>query len=91
MRRKLTITLDEQVYEGLHRVIGRRKIGQFIETLVRPHVLQEDEYLEAGYRAMAADEEYEAEALEWIEALVGDVNEPREHTMSEQLFDIDIQ
>ena len=76
VRKKLTITLDEQVYEGLHRVIGRRKIGQFIEDLVRPHVIQED--LEAGYRAMAADEEYEAEALEWIEALVGDVSdEPR--------------
>lgn len=43
---------------------------------MRPHVIQED--LEAGYRAMAADEEYEAEALEWIEALVGDVSdEPR--------------
>lgn len=71
MRKKLTITLDEQVYEGLHRVIGRRKIGRFIEGLVRPHVLD----LEAGYREMAADEEYEAEALEWIEALVGDVND----------------
>ena len=73
MRKKLTITLDEQVYEGLHRVIGRRKIGQFIETLVRPHVIQED--LEAGYRAMAADEAREQEALEWIEALVGDVSD----------------
>ena len=76
VRKKLTITLDEQVYEGLHRVIGRRKIGRFIEDLVRPHVLYDD--LEAGYRAMAADEEYEAEALEWIEALVGDASdEPR--------------
>ena len=73
MRRKLTITLDEQVYEGLHRVIGRRKIGQFIESLVRPHVLQED--LEAGYRQMAEDEEYEAEALEWIEAMAGEVSD----------------
>ncbi len=77
MRKKLTITLDAQVYDDLHRVIGRRKIGQFIETLVRPHVLQEDVQgdLEAGYRAMAADEEYEAEALEWIEATIGDVSE----------------
>ena len=29
--------------------------------------------LEAGYRAMAADEQREAEALEWAEATIGDV------------------
>lgn len=69
MQRKLTITIDEQVYEGLHKVIGRRKISQFIEALVRPHVsLQE---LEAGYAAMAADAAREAEALMWSEATMG--------------------
>ena len=31
MQRKLTITIDEQVYEGLYRVIGPRKISNFIE------------------------------------------------------------
>lgn len=71
MRKKLTITLDEQVYEGLHEVIGRRQISQFIEDLVRPHVLSED--LENAYQAMAADEAREAEALEWAEATIGDV------------------
>lgn len=70
MQRKLTITLDEDVYEGLHKVIGRRKISQFIEALVRPHVTSTE--LEAGYAAMAADEEREAEALEWSEAFIGD-------------------
>lgn len=70
MQRKLTITLDEEVYEGLHKVIGRRKISQFIEDLVRPHVTITE--LEAGYAAMAADEAREAEALEWSEALIGD-------------------
>jgi hypothetical protein len=29
--------------------------------------------LDAAYCEMAADEEHEAEALEWIEAMVGDV------------------
>jgi hypothetical protein len=29
--------------------------------------------LEAGYRAMAADDDHEREALAWIEGLVGDV------------------
>jgi hypothetical protein len=76
MQKKLTISLDEQVYDGLHRVIGRRRISQFIETLVRPHVI--DEELEEGYRAMAQDEQGEAEALEWIEGTVVDsADDPR--------------
>ena len=36
----MTITLDEEVYDALHRVIGRGKISQFIEDLARPHVLR---------------------------------------------------
>lgn len=71
MQKKLTITLDEQVYAGLHTVIGRGRISQYIESLVRPHVVQAD--LAAAYRAMAADEEREAEALEWSEATLEDV------------------
>jgi len=35
----LTITLDEAVYEGLLRTVGKRRISQFIEDLVRPHVI----------------------------------------------------
>ena len=73
MQKKLTITLDEQVYEGLHRVIGRRKISQFIESLVRPHVIGTD--LEEAYRQMAEDEAREAEAIEWAEATMGDVRD----------------
>lgn len=71
MHKKLTITVDEQVYDGLHRVVGRQKISHFIETLVRPHVVPED--LTAAYREMAADERREAEAGEWAEATLGDV------------------
>lgn len=72
MQKKLTITIDERVYEGLQTVVGKGKISQFIEVLVRPHVLSEN--LESGYREMAQDEAREAEALEWSEATVGDVN-----------------
>jgi hypothetical protein len=72
MHRKLTITLADEVYQGLHRKVGRGRISTFIEDLVRPHVLEEDDELEAGYRAMAADEEHEREALEWIEGTVGE-------------------
>lgn len=76
MRRKLTITVDERVYEGLHRVIGRRRISGFIESLVRSHVVHED--VAAAYEAMARDEAREADALEWADATAKDVaDEPR--------------
>ena len=71
MQKKLTITIDEEVYKGLYTVIGRRRISKFIEDLVRPHVLHQE--LEAAYREMAQEEDREAEALEWAEATVGDV------------------
>lgn len=71
MHKKLTITLDEQVYQGLHHVVGRRRISQFIEDLVRPHVV--DVELEAAYAEMASDETRERDAREWIEGVVGDV------------------
>jgi predicted CopG family antitoxin len=70
MNRKLTITVSEAVYEGLHRTIGRRRISQFIERLARPHVVPQD--IEAAYRDMAADHAREQEALEWSEGLIAD-------------------
>lgn len=73
MQKKLTITVDQQVYEGLHSVIGRRHISGFIESLVRPHVVGAD--LEEAYRQMAQDEAREAEALQWAEATVEDVRD----------------
>ena len=77
MHRKMTITIDEAVYVGLHKVIGRGNISQFLENLARPHVLKEDS-LEDGYRAMAADSVRELEAGEWCEGLITDsANAPR--------------
>ena len=74
MPRKLTITLDDQIYDGLYAKAGRGHISRFIETALRPHVIEQDlQSLEDGYRRMAADEEREAEALEWAEATIGDV------------------
>lgn len=76
MHKKMTITLDEAVYEGLYRTIGKRRISQFIEDLVRPYVL--DTSLDAGYQAMAADTASEVEATQWCNALAGDMlNESR--------------
>jgi predicted CopG family antitoxin len=70
MQKKLTITMDEDVYAGLHQVIGHRKISGFIEDLVRPHVLKHE--LASAYKAMAEDVDREREALEWSESTCGD-------------------
>lgn len=76
MTKKLTITIDDEVYDGLYRHVGRRKISRFLENLARPHVVDAD--LEDAYRDMASDEAREAEADEWTEGLIDDVaDEPR--------------
>ena len=76
MQKKLTITVDEKVYDGLRKRVGAGHISHFIEDLVRPHVL--DEELESAYAQMARDEERETEAMEWSEAMLGDVaDDPR--------------
>lgn len=71
MPKKLTITLDDNVYDALYRTVGRRQISQFIQRLVRPYVMDLDD----AYAAMAADEAREADALAWSEALIADVDE----------------
>jgi predicted CopG family antitoxin len=71
MQKKLTISIDEAVYEGLYRVIGRRNISRFLEGLVRPHILPAA--IDEAYRQMAADEAREKEAAAWAEGLVEDV------------------
>ena len=68
MKKKLTITLDVEVYNSLCRRVGRRRVGAFIESLLIPYVEQPD--LREGYRQMAADEAHGAEALEWAEATI---------------------
>jgi hypothetical protein len=67
VRKKLTIIVDQDVYDGLHRLVGRGHISRFLTELARPHVAPN------GYAAMAMDEEHEREAMEWIEGLVADV------------------
>lgn len=71
MHKRMSITLEDSVYEGLRRTVGRRHMSQFIEDLLRPHVL--DTALDDAYKAMAADVEREAEAVEWCGALAKDM------------------
>lgn len=71
MQKKLTIMVEETVYKGLYKTVGRRRISQFIEDLVRPHVIRQD--IENAYKEMAQDELREAEALDWSEGIIGDI------------------
>ena len=75
MNKKLTITIEESVYEGLHRVVGRGSISKVIENLARPHVAQKD--LGAQYREAARDVAREREAAAWTEGMIGGVDEAR--------------
>lgn len=75
MRKKLTLTIDEDVYNGLREVVGPGRISRFIEDLVRPHVVKENLY--DAYRDMAADQLRESNALEWAEATCGDINDEK--------------
>ena len=73
MQRKLTITVDEAVYSGLHKVIGRRKISRFIQEIVRPHVIRPN--YDSAYAEMAQDKKREREALDWAEMSFKDIDD----------------
>ncbi len=70
MTRKLTITVDEDVYEALQTRVGPGRISRFLNDLARPLLARSS--LREGYLAMAADKDREAEAQEWVDALAGD-------------------
>jgi len=69
--KKLTVTLPDDVHEGLQRVVGPHRIGRFLADIVRPRVVRRD--LLTGYRAMAAAETREREALDWSDELIEDL------------------
>jgi hypothetical protein len=70
MTKKLTISIDDRVYEGLHAVIGQGNIGKFLEDLARPFVVPDS--LLAAYAEMSADKARDSEADEWCESLASD-------------------
>ena len=70
MQKKLTITISEEVYRGLHTKIGPGRISRFLDRLARPHVV--DSELDASYRTMAEDEKREKVAQEWTDKLASD-------------------
>jgi len=70
MSREVTITLSEEVYQGMQTIAGDRTLSEFIEELARPVLAQV--ILEAEYREMSLDLNRERQAEEWSEALIGD-------------------
>jgi len=73
VQKKLTITVDKKIYEGLHRIVGRGRISKFIEELVRPYLIEKE--LMVAYRQMSQDHNRESEALEWSEAMIKDADD----------------
>jgi hypothetical protein len=70
-KKKLTIMLDSQVYDGIKNKVGSRGIGAYLSALARPHVLTDT--LQEGYKAMALDKKYNDEASAWIDGTLDSV------------------
>ncbi|MFA6033223.1 MAG: addiction module antitoxin [Myxococcota bacterium] len=76
MVRKITISMEPAVYDGLHRVIGVGRISAFINEIAKPFVVKEG--LASAYKDMAADKTRELEAHDWVENLAsGGTDEER--------------
>jgi hypothetical protein len=87
MTKKLTITVSDDVYKGLHKRVGRRKISRFINELARERLADPNSpeyWLSATERELGAAYEeqavYEAanagdmakEDEAWRNGLIGD-------------------
>jgi predicted CopG family antitoxin len=68
MQKKLTISIEENIYNNLYLVIGKRKISKFIENLIKPYITKDD--IKLAYQEMAKDQQREKEAREWEEGLI---------------------
>lgn len=47
--RKLTLLLDDDVYEGLYRTAGKGNIGHFVSEKVRPFLVTKKEGRAGGF------------------------------------------
>ena len=72
MNRKIRNFFAEKATTAFIPAMHRLAIGQVFERLMRIRLL--DRRLESEYRDMARDDGREAEALEWIEVMIGDVD-----------------
>jgi predicted CopG family antitoxin len=65
MQKKLTISIDESIYNALYNVIGKRKISRFIEELIKPKLITPN--LDKAYKEMGENQIREEEAKYWTE------------------------
>jgi hypothetical protein len=73
MLRELTISVDETLCGALLPMVKKQTIGNLLAKFVQAQSsgrTYTQAKLEAGYKAMAADEEYEQEAMEWCNGLI---------------------
>ena len=88
MTKKLTITVSDDVYKGLHKRIGRRRISRFINELARerfadrsspeywlsaPERELADAYAQQAGHEAAHAKEMKKEDEAWLNGLIGDV------------------
>jgi len=78
MLRELTLSVDETLYNTLIPMVEKQTIGnllaEFVQARFSGRTYTQAE-LEAGYKAMAADEEYEREAMEWCNGLMNGIDD----------------
>ena len=77
MLRELTLSVDETLYNTLLPMVEKRTIGNLLAEFVQARFgrAYTKEELEDGYKAMAADEEYEREAMEWCNGLMTGIDD----------------
>ena len=81
MLRELTLNVEETLYNTLKPMIENQTIGNLLAEFVQsrfPHRIYTQVELENGYKAMAADEEYEREAMEWCNGLMRGIDDELE-------------
>ncbi|GBU27495.1 hypothetical protein R84B8_01027 [Treponema sp. R8-4-B8] len=78
MMRELTLNVDETLYNTLVSMVEKQTIGNLLAEFIQARSSKRtytQEELEAGYKAMAADEEYEREAMEWCNGLMNGIDD----------------
>ena len=78
MLRELILSVDETLYNTLMPMVEKKTIGnllaEFVQTRFPERTFTSTE-LEAAYKAMAADDEYESEAMEWCNGLISGIDD----------------
>jgi hypothetical protein len=62
-KKKITLMIDLDVYNGLKQKVSSRSMGAFLSQIIRPHVVTNS--LEASYLALAKADELSSESRDW--------------------------